>query len=216
MGPPRPPTWIARPWRTGSAALLPSSGCAQTAARASQTRAQALPGWPDGPSRHWRDVSRRTVRRCSIRGTSGPRPAICGRSPVTTGRGVAPIRRRSPSLRARRGRRARHPAAGWLRRTLQVDGGAYPRPGYGRTLADSGRAGNPVMLAHCWSHVWRGFYEIAQEGNGPIAEAALQRIERAFRRSRSTARTPSSPAPIKVRALWHHRLANQNLQPRRG
>jgi hypothetical protein len=38
------------------------------------------------------------------------------------------------------------------------------------------RAGGPVILAYCWSHVRRRFYEIAQGGNAPIAEAALQRI----------------------------------------
>jgi hypothetical protein len=54
---------------------------------------------------------------------------------------------------------------------LQVDGyAAY------QTLADPGRAGGPVRLAYCWSHVRRRFYEIAQGGNAPIAEAALQRI----------------------------------------
>ena len=33
-----------------------------------------------------------------------------------------------------------------------------------------------MNLAYCWSHVRRRFYEIAQGGNAPIAEAALQRI----------------------------------------
>ena len=33
-----------------------------------------------------------------------------------------------------------------------------------------------MTLAYCWSHVRRRFYEIAQGGNAPIAEAALQRI----------------------------------------
>jgi hypothetical protein len=54
---------------------------------------------------------------------------------------------------------------------LQVDGyAAY------QALSDPGRAGGPVTLAYCWSHVRRRFYEIAQGGNAPIAEAALQRI----------------------------------------
>ena len=34
-----------------------------------------------------------------------------------------------------------------------------------------------MTLAYCWSHVRRRFYEIAQGGNAPIAEAALQRID---------------------------------------
>jgi transposase len=54
---------------------------------------------------------------------------------------------------------------------LQVDGyAAY------QALADPERAGGPVTLAYCWSHVRRRFYEIAQGGNAPIAEAALRRI----------------------------------------
>jgi transposase len=54
---------------------------------------------------------------------------------------------------------------------LQVDGyAAY------QALTDPGRASGPVTLAYCWSHVRRRFYEIAQGGNAPIAEAALQRI----------------------------------------
>jgi transposase len=54
---------------------------------------------------------------------------------------------------------------------LQVDGyAAYT------ALADPARAGGPVTLAYCWAHVRRRFYEIAQGGNAPIAEDALQRI----------------------------------------
>jgi transposase len=50
---------------------------------------------------------------------------------------------------------------------LQVDGYA----GY-RKLADRG----DVRLAFCWSHVRRGFYELAVSGPSPIASEALQRI----------------------------------------
>jgi transposase len=54
---------------------------------------------------------------------------------------------------------------------LQVDAyAAY------NALAEPAREGGPVTLAYCWSHVRRRFYEIAQGGNAPIAEAALQRI----------------------------------------
>jgi transposase len=83
------------------------------------------------------------------------------------------------------GRGAEHtirPLAGF-RGILQVDGGACPRAGLRpdpwaayQALTDPGRAGGPVTLAYCWSHVRRRFYEIAQGGNAPIAEAALQRI----------------------------------------
>ena len=58
---------------------------------------------------------------------------------------------------------------------LQVDAyAAY------NALADPARAGGPVALAYCWSHVRRGFYEIAQAGNAPIAEEALARIAALF------------------------------------
>jgi transposase len=50
---------------------------------------------------------------------------------------------------------------------LQVDGYA----GY-RKLADRG----DVRLAFCWSHVRRGFYELAVSGPAPIASEALARI----------------------------------------
>jgi transposase len=48
-----------------------------------------------------------------------------------------------------------------------VDGYA----GY-RKLADRGN----VRLAFCWSHVRRGFYELAVSGPAPIASEALERI----------------------------------------
>src|ERR1700684_223437 len=50
---------------------------------------------------------------------------------------------------------------------VQVDGYA----GY-RKLADRG----DVRLAFCWSHVRRGFYELAVSGPAPIASEALERI----------------------------------------
>jgi transposase len=71
------------------------------------------------------------------------------------------------------GRGAEHairPLAGFSG-VLQVDAyAAY------KALAEPARDGGPVTLAYCWSHVRRRFYEIAQGGNAPIAEAALQRI----------------------------------------
>jgi transposase len=50
---------------------------------------------------------------------------------------------------------------------LQVDGYA----GY-RKLADRG----DVRLAFCWSHVRRGFYELATPGPSPIASEALEHV----------------------------------------
>ena len=51
---------------------------------------------------------------------------------------------------------------------LQVDGyGGY------RKLAEK----NDVSLAFCWSHVRRGFYELAAAGSAPIATEAVARIQ---------------------------------------
>lgn len=54
---------------------------------------------------------------------------------------------------------------------LQVDGYA----GYDRQ-ADATRPGGPLVLAYCWSHFRRRFYDIAKAGNAPIASEALARI----------------------------------------
>ncbi len=55
---------------------------------------------------------------------------------------------------------------------LQVDGyAAY------KQLALPSRAGGPVILAYCWSHLRRKFYELYVGGNAPIATAALARIK---------------------------------------
>lgn len=65
---------------------------------------------------------------------------------------------------------------GGYRGLLQCDGyAAYKkliRPG-----ADEG----PAALAFCWSHVRRGFYDLAKGGNAPIASEALERIAALYR-----------------------------------
>ena len=59
---------------------------------------------------------------------------------------------------------------------LQVDGYvAYD------ALTKSERAGGPLMLAFCWSHFRRRFYDLAKGGNAPIATEALQRIGELYR-----------------------------------
>jgi transposase len=55
--------------------------------------------------------------------------------------------------------------------TLQVDGYvAY------KQLTNPKRLGGPLSLANCWSHFRREFYDIAKDGNAPIATEVLQRI----------------------------------------
>jgi transposase len=92
------------------------------------------------------------------------------------------------------GRGAEHairPLAGF-KGVLQVDAyAAY------NALADPARAGGPVTLAYCWSHVRRHFYEIAQGGNAPIAEEALARITALF----GLERTIRGKAPEQRRSL---------------
>jgi transposase len=54
---------------------------------------------------------------------------------------------------------------------LQVDGYvAYKK------LSDPNRVGGPLLLANCWGHFRRLFYDIAKGGNAPIATEALVRI----------------------------------------
>jgi transposase len=71
------------------------------------------------------------------------------------------------------GRGAEHAMAllAGYRGIVQCDGyAAY------KQLAHRGRAGNAVVLAFCWAHWRRRFFEIAKGGGAPIAEEALRRI----------------------------------------
>jgi transposase len=61
----------------------------------------------------------------------------------------------------------RHPADRRLRR---LQGGATASGDTGAAMDDG------VVLAHCWAHCRRRFYEIAQKRPAPIAREALQRI----------------------------------------
>lgn len=76
------------------------------------------------------------------------------------------------------GRGAEHAAsllAGY-RGVLQTDGyAAY------KSLADPARSPAPVILAHCWAHLRRRFFELAKGGAAPIATEALQRIGELYR-----------------------------------
>ncbi len=55
--------------------------------------------------------------------------------------------------------------------TLQVDGYAVYKQ-----LTAPKRIGGPLLLANCWSHFRRLFYDIAKGGDAPIATEALVRI----------------------------------------
>jgi transposase len=58
-----------------------------------------------------------------------------------------------------------------FRGTLQVD--AYVAY---KQLSDPKRVGGPIVLANCWGHFRREFYDIAKDGNAPIAAEILHRI----------------------------------------
>ena len=57
---------------------------------------------------------------------------------------------------------------------LQVDGYA----GFGKVVKD--RAGGSLVLAFCWAHARRGFYEFHQATQSPIAAEALARIAKLY------------------------------------
>lgn len=60
---------------------------------------------------------------------------------------------------------------GDYRGILQVDG----YEAYGQ-FGKAGRPGGPSVLAYCWAHVRRGFYDAARGDGASIAQEALQRI----------------------------------------
>jgi transposase len=54
---------------------------------------------------------------------------------------------------------------------LQADGyGAY------KTLVEADRPHGAIVLAHCWAHARRRFFELTKGGAAPIASEALRRI----------------------------------------
>ena len=66
---------------------------------------------------------------------------------------------------------------------LGAYGGIVQCDGYAayKQLAGAARAGPTVTLAFCWSHVRRGFYDLAKSGKAPIATEALHRIAELYR-----------------------------------
>jgi hypothetical protein len=104
---------------------------------------------------------------------------------------------------------------------LQVDGYAADKK-----LTDEQRAGGPVMLAYCWSHLRRKFYEIAAGGNAPIAAAALMRIGRLYEieaeirgsmpETRRAARQAWSEPVVDAFKPWLEEISKGRPSPRRS
>lgn len=70
-----------------------------------------------------------------------------------------------------RGREHARTLLGGYRGILQCDGYA----GY-KGLADAATGPGPAVMAYCWSHARRQFYDLAQKAKAPVAEEALRRI----------------------------------------
>jgi len=96
---------------------------------------------------------------------------------VTTGPGAGPTRRRWSTATPRAaGRSTTTGCSGPYRGILQCDGYATYKK-----LAGPKDDGGAVTLVFCWSHVRRGFYDLAKAGAAPIATEALTRIAALYR-----------------------------------
>src|SRR5215208_7722778 len=102
----------------------------------------------------------RQRRRCSTRVVGAPRRVTSGCSPAMTGRG------------------GEHAIALLKSYTGVLQTDAYAA--YGK-LADPKRVGGPVMLAYCWAHWRRRWFDIAKSPPAPIAAEVLQRIAELYR-----------------------------------
>ena len=78
--------------------------------------------------------------------------------------------------------------------------------------------GEAITLAFCWAHLRRKFFDIAKDGNAPIASEALERIAAALcdreddpraERRRAPRRAPgkSKPLVLGLKAWFEHQLA---------
>jgi transposase len=86
---------------------------------------------------------------------------------------------------------------------LQVDGyAAY------KELVTTREPSAPIVLAFCWTHLRRRFYEIAAGGNAPLAEDALRQIA-ALYRIEDSIRGQSAAARLKVRQAKTRPLLDQ-------
>ena len=111
---------------------------------------------------------------------------------MTIGHGAAASRRRWFTATRPAGDIPCRALLGGYRGILQCDGyAAYKK------LGRSKPAHRAVLLAFCWSHVRRGFYDLAK-ATAPIATEALQRIAALYRieadvRGKSAARAVRTP-----------------------
>ncbi len=96
-----------------------------------------------------------------------------------------------------RGREHARALLGGYRGILQCDGYA----GY-KTLAAPATGPGPAVVAFCWSHARRQFYDLALKAKAPIAEEALRRIAAPPppSRPRAGAHRPISAWPSAVHA----------------
>jgi transposase len=83
-----------------------------------------------------------------------------------------------------------HALLGGYRGILQCDGyDAYKK------VAQAKPNGSAITLVFCWSHVRRGFYDLAKTGTAPIASEALARIAALYE---IEARARGKPAPERL------------------
>jgi transposase len=83
-----------------------------------------------------------------------------------------------------------------------------------KTIANAAHD-DAIMLAFCWAHLRRGFFDIARSGNAPIASEALERIaslyaiEEAIRghsERRAVRQEQSKPLVLALKTWFEHQL----------
>jgi transposase len=88
------------------------------------------------------------------------------------------------------------------RGVVQCDGyAAY------KNVADAA-CGEAITLAFCWAHLRRRFFDIAKDGNVPIASEALERIAKLYVIEAATRRAvrQEKSSPLRLKPLeWAHR-----------
>ena len=144
---------ICRVRRSLDGLAAPAGGsrrCTSVSARTSSHRTTSLP------------MTRRF--RCSIQAEDAPRRDGCGSTPASNDHGVDRSRRQR-SICSRRTARASH--LEHFRGVLHVDG----YPGFEKLAARK-----DVILAGCWAHTRRYFYDVLINTGSPIAQDGLRRI----------------------------------------